>query len=1502
MSNLMSGGPLRIIPADQQEAEAERAAEVDAQIAAGVPDTAATIPTEGQAFFNFNDPQFFRDLVSDRGLDAVTRDVVEVVNAQFDGTGYNFTYEQFRDGTADVLKVLPDVDQSRGDKGRALSNEQILSLWTDVEDYGKFSAPKPVLDPETGEQVIDPETNLPLFEESSPKMDAFVSGVKEAAIPAAFSLPGAIAGGTLAAAKVPFLPGVPGLVLKGGAFLVGGVVGGGATAMIGDYVDDLIFDDPDPILLPSLQAAYNAGETFTYGISAAATPLVALKLPGKPIVETFQGSKFLENFKSVASNTYNPKVTQEALLKSLGPRQYQKALAARQGASEAAAQGPIKGALSKFRPDPTKGPLSVRATTGLIEGSAAQMANALKNPKTALGFEALTATFAGTGAYMAEKAFPNSAIGRFMGEIGTGGFVLPGIQVTKKLATGSKNVLANLYNSIEKRALPGKFEEKQSAKIQQEANKRLFEYINQHPLFVEAGENPDAKMNALIKILLDPTTEGGEGLVPSQLAAERLGEGSGTAKILDDLERELASGSTALEMASDEGREQVISQAKRNIETLSRTGNPEALRLAAVLQQTLMEQSIITNLENATSRLERNMQRLYGDGPIPEDVANEMSPRLFKLLEVQVAASKARENALWNSVPDFELVGFKDFDGNPSDTPMSVEIFRTAGGRLDFQTQGARDDLAKALGAYKKDFDDLAEYYDSRAGASDGSVPEVSTTVTLPSERRLQNTLDKLQGLEGGPADDVGMFVATKRDAQGRTENEIITDLRTAAENYRAESANASLDKESRRIAGLQAKAHDETAEVMIARARKLKSDTDKSQSVSPDDPKPFTLKYLQEIRTNLNKDLKSAQSGSNPDYKKAGILNQIIRGLDHDLNNVVPERTFLSADGELLTVSQAKIVASYNAAKAYTKARYDVYERSFIGSLGRQDSQGSSKTNADDLFKLFRAGNTQLIPRKIQELNRAAQEIDDPSSPQVTSEGGFGQDVSKFEGVETVYLGGGRRDPVPFDAEQQELELNEVALRIVRNSLRRFTKTVENPETGEDSYRINTAAVKKYINSEEGQKIFSIYPSLKGDLEDSVKLENLVRAVEKENNAFSLTPENKAFRLFMNTPESSALSMSQIIGGQSLQGAKIPPARTLQKMVDEINRLPDQGSGYTKQEVLDGFRSAILGAAALKSGNFGTKFDAKSFQSALFDPLPGVDVSYNFTLMDFMQKNNLVDADYVKNIKSFIKQINTVDEALAMGDNSQILFKNVSDMNVANTRILGAASMSMALARVKALLGEVGINISGGAAEYIAGGEGAKIGEKLLITMPETLTVQQMTRIVENPQALALSLQSYKKVEDRNKIIEAMNSAMGGQVMQRLPYLRRATAEEIQERSSERREGVSSTLNPNYNPITVKFLDRVKRAAAKRSQPATPEVQVPLRAPDPAPVPQPQPQPVTQLQQPVPPPTMAPAPVAPPTAPSGPVDRSQYAALFPNDMASGLIRASNQGIGSLMT
>ena len=81
---------------------------------------------------------------------------------------------------------------------------------------------------------------------------------------------------------------------------------------------------------------------------------------------------------------------------------------------------------------------------------------------------------------------------------------------------------------------------------------------------------------------------------------------------------------------------------------------------------------------------------------------------------------------------------------------------------------------------------------------------------------------------------------------------------------------------------------------------------------------------------------------------------------------------------------------------------------------------------------------------------------------------------------------------------------------------------------------------------------------------------------------------------------------------------------------------------------------------------------------------------------------------------------------------------------------------------------------------------------------------------------------------------------------------------------------------------------------------PAPPQAGNPFRTSSVAPTAMPAPPPVPAQRVAPPTDTLASAaPPPPPPAASGPVNRQQYAALFPNDVASGLIR--QQGIGSLM-
>ena len=1186
-------------------------------------------------------------------------------------------------------------------------------------------------------------------------------------------------------------------------------------------------------------------------------------------------------------------------------------------------------------------------TTGLVEGSSKAMQLARENPKTALAVEGAAATMAGAGAYIAEEVSPNNPYVRLSLEVGSGMGTVPVLKATKNVVEGVFNIAKNIFSG----QLTSKTQEFVSSAVSNEANTRIYEFISTHPDFI-AAENPDEQMNAIIKIF---TTEQPEGqqLVGSQLAEKEFGVNSSTANILKQIDNELQTSSQALSVATDEGKEQFVSQAKRNIEALARTGNPDALRLASVIQQEQMQKQIANEIQAKVMALENSLKKLYGDDQIPQDISAELAPKLFLLLEKSVQASKARERALWNSVPDFELIEFKDINGEPSTIPQMVSIFDTPAdeGGLQFLVPGSETEFNKLLGDYALDIENVRAYF-TRSAADSGIVKP------LPSEIRLKTTLNNLQGKTFEGFDDNSALTLFNKDLERQQvdHREKVKRLRQEAARYRglgtkatgkqtpvvkgigkydsglsevsfpdgstytiskqkgiqgyylergqesisigdtkadalawvkndyANSQAKPRSDEDRGTANLLAKAFDEQADVLISLRER-----DLARSAPTDAPSgnPLTVKFIQEIRTNLRAKARSLRGGSAPNLAGANKIDNLVQAMDNDLLNVNAENIFLTQDGEMLTVPQAEIVAAYNAARNYTFARNEVYTRSFIGNINKQKADGSNKTDAQGALNLLKSGQ-KILPMRVRELVRASQAIDDPTDPRATNVRAFPKNLSnKFEDVGSLQYKSrldGNEVLTGFDPVKQELELNEIAEQIVRNARRQITDTATDPITGEVTYTVNLKKLDQYVNSTEGQEMFSIFPTLKQDLDSAETAQQLFNLTSKEQNVFSMTDENKAFRLFLNSPESSATAMSAIISGQTLEGAKIAPARTLQNMVDKIkeqgNITTADGVVYTTEDILNGFRSSIINAAALKNGNFGVKFNAKTFGSFLFDPLPGVDISYNFNLMDFMKKNGIVDDEYIKNLNRYIKEINTVDEAVESGDVSKILFKNSTMAKISGVKIAGAMAYGASLQRFKALLKQVGLDDFGWGAGQVAGSEGAKAGEKLFSIGPETATVQEMARIMENPKALGLALKSASTAAEQNAIIDEINQSLGGMVISRLPYIRREQAKD----------------DPEENPITFKYLDRVRQAI---SPPVAPMVPV---APPAAPVVAPPLRAQPQLQQPVPPPTMAPAPVAPPTASAArPVDRSQYAALFPNDLASGIIRSQDQGIGSLM-
>ena len=108
-------------------------------------------------------------------------------------------------------------------------------------------------------------------------------------------------------------------------------------------------------------------------------------------------------------------------------------------------------------------------------------------------------------------------------------------------------------------------------------------------------------------------------------------------------------------------------------------------------------------------------------------------------------------------------------------------------------------------------------------------------------------------------------------------------------------------------------------------------------------------------------------------------------------------------------------------------------------------------------------------------------------------------------------------------------------------------------------------------------------------------------------------------------------------------------------------------------------------------------------------------------------------------------------------------------------------------------------------------------------------------------------------------------------QAGRRAPYVGRAVSEEVQSDDTVTPPSYIET-GPQDDEVEV-----IKESSLRLPpQPAAPTTSVASAAP------------------------VQPAPIRPTTTASGPVDRSRYAAMFPTDIASGMIRQS-QGIGSLM-
>ena len=722
-----------------------------------------------EVLFNFTEAQF-NDLMKNQGLNKTARLIVDLGNQKLGGNV--MTYESMLDGTAPILDLLPSY-AGIAPEDRKLTDEAILSLLTNADDQGKY-------DPgSTGEGAATRQA-LTSFARAAPEAAGagigFSYGVRAAA-PLANMIPPA---------------GLPGLAAKGVVYLGGGLT----TALFGSWLageaEDAVIGEKAPVL-PSLKAADNFGESLMFGISMLHAPW---SLAGKA-KNANNAVDFLDNFRNVASGKFvanaDDAIEITARNAGLSEKAYKAAIAAREAAGKGAmfskpgtSAGGINLGLTRFNPsgklfDPTKGPLGSRIAAGVEGGIQSGLKAGREKPFRFALIESAAALGGATGAMAAQANDPYDDGKRFLLELGGSAlvpipaqlFIDKGPEVIKGI--GSK--AAQWYGKdVTAEGL-------MAGRVKREAGERLMAALKESSEY-EGPQQMEAFIEGLLKQSFD---ENGEPLKDVGLV-EDLARAFGLpySDTLRSIGEKLTKANQELAVATSRGRDQMLVAARQVIHDLNITGDPNAMAVAARMEQGIFEQHIIDEMEKGINRLYASADKVLGASADAGSQQVDLSRQLYSVLENQLQASKRVEKSFWDQVGNYPITSFTARNGREMSQPNLLVLLDkpSSQGGLKMASTGAQSKLNSALKGYMADIDDFRDYFQNGGGGKNpvtaqrlyemrSGVQDIAANLRANGQNQMARNMDMiadavLRDLTGQKSSDNAAYNAARAYSYAR--------------------------------------------------------------------------------------------------------------------------------------------------------------------------------------------------------------------------------------------------------------------------------------------------------------------------------------------------------------------------------------------------------------------------------------------------------------------------------------------------------------------------------------------------------------------------------------------------------------------------------------------------------------------------------------------------------------------------------------------------------------
>ena len=438
----------------------------------------------------------------------------------------------------------------------------------------------------------------------------------------------------------------------------------------------------------------------------------------------------------------------------------------------------------------------------------------------------------------------------------------------------------------------------------------------------------------------------------------------------------------------------------------------------------------------------------------------------------------------------------------------------------------------------------------------------------------------------------------------------------------------------------------------------------------------------------------------------------------------------------------------------------------------------------------------------------------------------------------------------------------------VTEQILRNARAAAFNPETGQ----VNPDALARWV--EQNKDLLDAFPALRTDLLDAQKANVLLRETGAANQRTQaemmsqlsfydlmnpVVAENGR-RMFGTESPTTAIARALSRGNKT-------PIRSLNNLLKVVEDAPPD----LQPQAMTGLKSAVLEWASTKAGgSMSGTFSPSTLYDSMFKPLPG---SQNrISLTEWMLENNVISEMEVKNLRTYLNEMVKYEASQSAGRMDELVERAgpILDFYLS---ITGSAIGTRAQALV------TGGNAGPGS--LIAAGRGAETMRKLFSEIPAALQTDVMSELMRNPEMLAAMMRRPRNERESMQLAQRMQQLLvdGGFIAP----ARRALPGTIREIGRDRFEPPPvPAAPPSPIPDTPPSVQDLPGPDQRGS--LTPPPPVPTRSGAAAPA---------TIQR-------AAAPAAPP---SGPVDRARFAAFFPNDPTTDLIRqqAASGGIGSLM-